>query len=118
MCLFSAAFAVQWCYPSNTTLQASAGSLMLIVALLVTWCIWTARDRSNFWWFQPDPSQVEHKEFEEDEKDSNAPFGTLGFDTLRGFTMSLKKLLTFKSVPCESHAMQDATNLRVVRDPP
>ena len=91
---------------------------MLVVALLVAWCIWTARDRCNFWWFQPDPSQIEHKEDEEDERGSNAPFGTPVLVALRSFTISLKKLLMFKSLPCESHAMQDTTSPCVVRNPP
>jgi hypothetical protein len=111
MCLFSAAFAVQWCYPSNTTLQASAGSLMLIVALLVTWCIWTARDRSNFWWFQPDPKQVEHKD--DHERDNPRP----GLELLRRMKISLTRILRkFTSLPCESHAMQDMASPHDARD--
>jgi len=91
MCLSFAAFATQWCYPDYTTLRASAGSFMFIAALLVAWCIWIARDRSNFWWFQPDPDQVEHKEFEEDE--DGRSFGIPGLNTLLGFRKSLKSLV-------------------------
>ena len=91
---------------------------MGMVALVVAWCIWTARDRCNFWWFQPDPNQTEHKEPEGDGRDSEASFGTPGFDTLRGVIISLKNLLMFKSVPGESHAMQETTSPHVVRDPP
>jgi len=44
---------------------------MLMVALLVAWCIWIARDRRSFLslWFQPDIDQVEHKEPEEEAGD-------------------------------------------------
>jgi hypothetical protein len=119
MCLFFAAFAVQWCYPDITTLRASAGAFMLMVALLVVWCIWTARDQCKFWWFQPDPSRVEYTEPEEDERDSNASLISQRWSPRR-FTTSLTKLLMFKSVPGESHAMQDTTipPIRVVHDPP
>ncbi|KAF8137481.1 hypothetical protein EV363DRAFT_1318110 [Boletus edulis] len=56
MGLFSAAFMVQWYHLGNTQLRDGAGAFMLVVALLVAWCIWTARDRSDRWWFQSDPS--------------------------------------------------------------
>ena len=70
---------------------------MLMVALLVAWCIWTTRDQCKFWWFQPDPRQVEYLEPEEDERDSNASLVSQRW-TPRWFT-SLTRLLTFKSVP-------------------
>ncbi|KAI9568446.1 hypothetical protein HD554DRAFT_723979 [Boletus coccyginus] len=69
MCLFSAAFATQWCYPDHATLRACAGASMFMVALLVAWCIWIARDRRTFWWFQPDPVQGIQAELQESEDD-------------------------------------------------
>ncbi|KAF8438114.1 hypothetical protein L210DRAFT_866764 [Boletus edulis BED1] len=105
MGFFSAAFAVQWCYPNDTALRAGAGAFMFVIAVLVAGCIWTARDRCDFWWFQPDPNQLEHVE---DEKDNKA---LAGLDFFRNVTISLTQRLV-KSVPCETHAMQDTPSLR------
>ena len=99
---------------------------MLVVALSVVWCIWTARVRCEFWWFEPDPSQVEHEEDEGDEGDegdernSNASLVSVPQSwTLRWFITSLSKLLKFKSVPGESHAMQDTSpRVQVDHDTP
>ena len=114
MFLFFAAFAVQWCYPDDTILRASAAAFMLVVALLVAWCLWTARDRSEFWWFQPDPKQLE-LEGEKGDGRVSPCISELGF--LRRFTTSWMRNLTMTiSPPEESHAMQDTAS--VVLDPP
>ena len=89
MCLFFAAFATQWCYPDSTMLRASAGAVMLIIALLVALCIWITRDRYTFWWFQPDPDQVEHEEIEEDKETASCLSVSRG-QTLHEFTTSLR----------------------------
>ena len=88
MFLFFAAFAVQWCYPDDMSLRVNAAVFILIAILLVAWCIWTARDRCEFWWFQPDPNQVEYMELEEEEEDGEvSPGGILGLRSfLRRFT--------------------------------
>ncbi|KAF8549038.1 hypothetical protein OG21DRAFT_1421972 [Imleria badia] len=111
MCLFFAAFATQWCYSDNWTVRAGAGAFMLVVALVVAWCIWTARDKSHFWWFQPDPKQVEHKD--DHERDNPRP----GLELLRRMKISLTRILRkFTSLPCESHAMQDMASPHDARD--
>ncbi|KAF8137480.1 hypothetical protein EV363DRAFT_1446322 [Boletus edulis] len=79
MGLFSAAFMVQWYHLGNAKLRDGAGAFMLVIALLVAWCIWTARDRSDRWWFQPDPGQEEHKVDE----------GNKALDLLRSLKTSL-----------------------------
>ncbi|KAG8216854.1 hypothetical protein J3R82DRAFT_7117 [Butyriboletus roseoflavus] len=66
-------FAVQWCYPDDTRLRASAAAFVFIAVLLVAWCIWTARGRCDFWWFQSDPKQAQHREVEEEEGDGVSP---------------------------------------------
>ncbi|KAG8216853.1 hypothetical protein J3R82DRAFT_7116 [Butyriboletus roseoflavus] len=111
MFLFFAAFAVQWCYPDDTRLRASAAAFMFTVALLVAWCIWTARDRCDFWWFQPDPKQVEYTEFEGEDGDGGVSpsIPVLGF--FRRFRTSLTRRFTLPISPPESHAMQDTASV-------
>lgn len=75
---------------------------MLMITTLVAWCIWTARERCHFWWFQPDPNQVEHKE--DDETDDEAPASLL--DVLRKLKTSLNQRWRMRSLPWESHPMQ------------
>ncbi|KAH0826608.1 hypothetical protein J3R83DRAFT_4972 [Lanmaoa asiatica] len=119
MVFFFAAFAVQWCYPGDTTWRACAGAFMLMVALVVAWCIWTARDRCDFWWFEPDPNQVELEVLEGEEGVGNVSFGLLGSSFLRGLTTSLtRKFKLSKPLPGEIHAMQDTASLHVVLDRP
>lgn len=111
MCLFFAAFATQWCYATDTNRRAGAGACMLVAAILVAWCIWTARDRGEFWWFQSDPNQVEHIE---DDDENKTP---AGLDLLHEVKMLWSRRLRVRALPCESHAMQDTTSLHL-HDPP
>lgn len=81
-----------------------------MVALVVAWCIWTARDQTHFWWFQPDPEQVEHEADHHDETDNPQL-------ELPAVKRSLAQYLrNFISLPCESHAMQDIASPYDVRD--
>ncbi|KAF8842886.1 hypothetical protein BDN67DRAFT_925280 [Paxillus ammoniavirescens] len=59
MVLFFVAFMSEWCEPGDIVSWTSVGSSMSLVALPVVWCIWTSREQTGYWWFQPDPDQVE-----------------------------------------------------------
>ncbi|KAF8842889.1 hypothetical protein BDN67DRAFT_898259, partial [Paxillus ammoniavirescens] len=106
MVLFFIAFVSEWCGPGDISSWTSVGSFMFLVTLLVAWCIWTSREQTGYWWFQPDPDQVELQDLEEDDK--------MSFTTTSGF---LRRLIppscirkqTGPEPPPESHAMQDTT---------
>ncbi|KAF9223223.1 hypothetical protein BS17DRAFT_781512 [Gyrodon lividus] len=66
MVLFFVAFVSEWCRPDDVVSWTSVGSFMFIVALLVAGSIWTSRERTGYWWFEPDPDQVEFDDVEED----------------------------------------------------
>ena len=117
MFLFFAAFAVQWCYPGNMPSRASVGAFMLVVALMVAWCTWTARDRSDFWWFQPDPNQAENEALEGEEGDGELSLHTSCFGFFRRFTAPVIPKLMTQSLPGESHAMQHRGSLHDVLGP-
>lgn len=91
-----------------------------MVALLVAWCIWTARDRYDFWWFQPDPTQEEReKEMEERDGEVSLGISPAGLSFLRGFILSLtRKFKKSESPPGENRAMQDTANFDIVLNPP
>ncbi|KIJ09102.1 hypothetical protein PAXINDRAFT_172628 [Paxillus involutus ATCC 200175] len=78
MVLFFVAFVSEWSGPANVSSWTSVGSFIFIVTLLVAWCIWTSREQTGYWWFQPDPDQVELEDLEEDDGASYIPrFGFL-----------------------------------------
>ncbi|KAF8417316.1 hypothetical protein L210DRAFT_892548 [Boletus edulis BED1] len=58
MFFFSAAVAVQWCYPNDLALRIVAGTFMFAITLLVAWCIHTAqvKGQCDYWQLHPDPS--------------------------------------------------------------
>lgn len=112
MVLFFAAFAVQWCYPYGTKSRIGAGVIMVIAAVLVAWCIWIARDRCHFWWFQANPNQAELEDVKEVEVEKKAFFtgasGPFGFQN-NGFTTSLVRKIT-KSPPGEGYDMRSTNS--------
>ncbi|KAL4071433.1 hypothetical protein V8B97DRAFT_469435 [Scleroderma yunnanense] len=58
MILFFIALSAEWWHPGNLVSWISIGMAMVIVFLVIGWCIWTARDRSQKLWFETDPDQV------------------------------------------------------------
>ncbi|KAF8842888.1 hypothetical protein BDN67DRAFT_271836 [Paxillus ammoniavirescens] len=76
MVLFFVAFVAEC--PGHIMSWTSMGSFVFLVALLVAWCIWTSKEQTGHWWFQPDPDQVELEDLEEDDGGSCLPrFGFL-----------------------------------------
>lgn len=111
MVLFFAAFAVQWCYPYGTKSRIGAGVIMVIAAVLVAWCIWIARDRCHFWWFQANPDQAELEDVKEAEVEKKAFFAGASEFCLQnhGFTTSLARKFT-KSPAGEDYDMRTTNN--------
>lgn len=108
MFLFSAALAVQWYYPGDTFARVWMGTFMLMVTLLVAWCTWTARDRSDLWWFQPDPDRTGHGEFDI-QQGNMVSFGIHWLGRLcRSTTSFIQKLMMSQSASGENRATQQA----------
>ena len=102
MLLFFAAFVAEWFYPGDITSRACAGAFILIVAFLVAWSIWTARDASEAWWFLSDTKKPGHRGEEPDDRDVYFGIPWLGlFKTL--FT---RRSVMSQSYPTENYAMQ------------
>ena len=90
MCLFFVAFAIQWWDANHTKLRIGAGVFMFVVATLVVWCLWTARDRCN--------------SKDKDEGDDEAP---LGLDLLRMVkTLFIRRPSVVESLPGEAYPLQ------------
>ncbi|KAG9313444.1 hypothetical protein JVU11DRAFT_5766 [Chiua virens] len=126
MFLFFAAFSVEWYYPGNTTSRACIGAFMLVLATLVAWCIWTARDRCDFWWFQPDPKESEYEGPEEEGGGGKEWSFLCGFTTLFGNSkipnpsrkrvMSCKMLRVLSMLARRKHWLTGLTVLGVRQD--
>ena len=58
MILFFVALSAEWWHPGNLVSWVVIGTATVTVSILIGWCIWTARDRSDYWWFQADPGQA------------------------------------------------------------
>ncbi|KAL4079412.1 hypothetical protein J3A83DRAFT_4209451 [Scleroderma citrinum] len=58
MILFFVALSAEWWHPGDLVSWITIGIATFFVFILVAWCIWTARDRSQHWWFEADPSRV------------------------------------------------------------
>ncbi|KIJ07799.1 hypothetical protein PAXINDRAFT_139695 [Paxillus involutus ATCC 200175] len=114
MVLFFIAFVSEWCGPGDISSWTSVGSFMFLVTLLVAWCIWTSREQTDYWWFQPDPDQVELEDLEED--DETSCITTSGF-LHRLIPPSWIRNRTGPQPPPESHAMQDTTRAQDVPHP-
>ncbi|KAI6043910.1 hypothetical protein EDC04DRAFT_3106740 [Pisolithus marmoratus] len=57
MILFFVALSAEWWNPGNLTSWVTIGTAMFVTLCLVGWCMWTARNRMGYWWFQADPTQ-------------------------------------------------------------
>lgn len=102
MVLFFAAIAVNLFIPGSSVSRACVGGFMFAAASLVVWCMWATKERTQFWWFQPDPDQVELDETEEYADDSS------GFP--RNWRDSIRRVPLFRSsrpTDTESRAMQE-----------
>jgi len=55
MIFFFISLSAEWWHKGNLLSWISIGTAMFAVIVLVGWCIWTARDRREYWWFQADP---------------------------------------------------------------
>ncbi|KIL00307.1 hypothetical protein PAXRUDRAFT_821768 [Paxillus rubicundulus Ve08.2h10] len=115
MVLFFVAFVSEWCAPGNISSWTSVGSFMFLVALLVAWCIWTSREQTGYWWFQPDPHQVELDDLEEDGGVSCIP----RFSFLRRLMPpSWTRNQTGPELLSESHPIHDIVSPHDVPDQP
>ncbi|KAG6333219.1 hypothetical protein ID866_5874 [Astraeus odoratus] len=54
MVLFFTALSAEWWNPGDLVSWVTIGTASSAVFILVGWCIWTARDKTHHWWFQPD----------------------------------------------------------------
>ncbi|KAI6116134.1 hypothetical protein F5141DRAFT_648567 [Pisolithus sp. B1] len=57
MLLFFIALSAEWWNPGDLLSWVIIGMAMCFTSLLVGWCMWTARNRVEYWWFQADPNQ-------------------------------------------------------------
>ncbi|KIJ06328.1 hypothetical protein PAXINDRAFT_103413 [Paxillus involutus ATCC 200175] len=73
MVLFFVAFVSEWCVPGDVVSWTSVGSFIFLVAFLVAWCIWASKERAGYWWFEPDPKDLELSGLEEDDGVSSTP---------------------------------------------
>ncbi|KIK72393.1 hypothetical protein PAXRUDRAFT_29312 [Paxillus rubicundulus Ve08.2h10] len=113
MVLFFVAFVSEWSAPGDISSWTSVGSFMFLVALLVAWCTWTSREQTGYWWFQPDPHQVELDDLGEDDRTSCIPRSSF---LHRLIPPSWIRNQTGPEPPLESHAMQDTTRPQDVPD--
>ncbi|KAF9225843.1 hypothetical protein BS17DRAFT_567216 [Gyrodon lividus] len=115
MVLFFVAFMSEWCGPGDIVSWTSVGGFLFLVALLVAWCIWTSREQTGYWWFEPDPNHVELEDPEED--DGASCVSRYGF-LRRLIPLSWVQNRTDPESLPESHAMQDTTKSPDVHDLP
>ncbi|KIJ61555.1 hypothetical protein HYDPIDRAFT_96423, partial [Hydnomerulius pinastri MD-312] len=105
MVLFFAAFSAEWCGPGDVASWVSVGAFMFGICILVAWCIWTSRERTPFWWFEPDPAQVSLEDFPEEGDDGASFLSKKGFlSRFIGFP-SLQKSRG-SGFDLESHSME------------
>jgi len=115
MVLFFVAFVSEWCGPGNISSRTSVGSFLFLIALLVAWCIWTSKEQTGHWWFQPDPDQVELEDLEEDDEAFCIPrFGLLR----RLIPPSWTRNQADPELLPESHPMQDIARPHDAPDQP
>ena len=58
MIFFFISLSAEWWRKGDLVSWVSIGTVMFAMFVLVGWCIWTARDRTKYWWFQVDLSQA------------------------------------------------------------
>ncbi|KAF9244122.1 hypothetical protein BU15DRAFT_59465 [Melanogaster broomeanus] len=91
------------------------GGFMLFVAFLLAWCIWTSREKTEYWWFEADPEQFElyHRV-----ENNGAPW-TSKLGLLRRLVPpSWTRNRTCLELTTENHAMRGAPNTQDVPSTP